>query len=833
VIRRYLSSPPRVLLALGFTTLGALVLGMLGCYQYLHPSLPDVTTIKDIRLRVPLRVYSRDGKLIAQFGEERRIPLAFDAIPNQMINAVLAAEDDAFFQHGGVDYPGLIRATARHLMSGAKSEGGSTITMQLARGLFLSPEKSYRRKLIEIFTTFRIEQELTKQEIIALYLNKMFLGQRAYGVGAAAEVYFGKTVDQLKLPEIALIAGTFRSPSRDNPVANADFAKQRRAYVLRRMHEKEFITQDEYDIALNAPVESRLHGPAVEVEAPYVAEMARAELFNRLGTEAYTAGYEAVTTLDSRLQGAAVRASRAALIEYDQRHGYRGPAGRVTLPAGARDPEMSQALEDYSPRGGLVPALILSVDEKSAVAYTRANGRISLAWPAISWARAPLPDGGVGPQLQRAGDVLAKNDVVYVAQEVSGNWRMAQVPDVQGALVAVDPKDGAVAALTGGFDYFASNYNRAVQAKRQPGSAFKPFLYSAALEQGFTPASVINDAPLVIEDPTLEGSWRPQNVTREFRGPMRLREALVRSRNLVSIRIMNSLGPAYATQYIERFGFSKDSLPRNLSLALGTAAVSPLDMAEAYSVFANGGFKVEPYYLDRIISPDGKVIYEAQPRFACPECLQPPAANSAGTEGGGTDGAAASDAPIRAPSNDEMRWGGMTYLQEQWLAPSVISPQNDYLMTDMMSDVIRRGTATRALQLKRTDLAGKTGTTNDRRDTWFCGFNAGLVATAWVGFDQERSLGPGEEGGRTALPMWVYFMAEALKGVPEQRRPAPPGLVSMRISADTGLAARPGDPNAIFETFMAGHLPAEPQLDNALGEGQQDSEQKKEDDSLF
>jgi penicillin-binding protein 1A len=311
---------------------------------------------------------------------------------------------------------------------------------------------------------------------------------------------------------------------------------------------------------------------------------------------------------------------------------------------------------------------------------------------------------------------------------------------------------------------------------------------------------------------------------------MRLREALVRSRNLVSIRVMNALGPAYATQYIERFGFSKDSLPRNLSLALGTASVSPLEMARAYAVFANGGFKVEPYYLDRIISPDGKSLYEAQPRFACPECLQSP---NASTSSGETFGEGGSDAPIRAPSTDEMRWGGLTYLQEQWLAPAVISPQNDYLMTDMMSDVIRRGTATRALQLKRGDLAGKTGTTNDRRDTWFCGFNAGLVAAAWVGFDQERSLGPGEEGGRTALPMWVYFMAEALKGVPEQRRPAPPGLVSMRISADTGLAARPGEPNAIFETFMAGHLPAEPQLDSTLGESQEGADDKKEDDSLF
>lgn len=824
-MRHYLSSPPRVLIAVAILAIGSLTLGLLGAYQYLRPALPDVTSIKDIRLRVPLRVYTRDGKLIAQFGEERRIPLAFDAIPGQLVNAVLAAEDDNFFQHGGVDYPGLARAIVRHLVSGEKAEGGSTITMQLARGIFLSPEKSYRRKLLEIFTTLRIEQELSKQEILALYLNKMFLGQRAYGVGAAAEVYFGKTVDQLTLPEVALIAGTFRLPSRDNPVANPELARQRRSYVLRRMREKEFITHDEQEIATNAPVESKLHGPAVEVEAPYVAEMVRVELFNRLGAEAYTAGYEAVTTIDSRLQDAAVRALRAALLEYDQRHGYRGPAGRAALPTNAREEQWSRALEEYSPRVGLVPALIVSVDEKSAVAFSRAHGRINLGWPAISWARAPLPDGSVGPPLQRASDVLAPNDVVYVAQEVSGNWRMVQVPEVQGAFVAVDPQDGAVSALSGGFDYFASNYNRAVQAKRQPGSAFKPFLYSAALEQGFTPASIINDAPLVIEDPTLEGSWRPQNVTREFRGPMRLREALVRSRNLVSIRLMNALGPAYATRYIERFGFPENTLPRNLSLALGTAQVSPLEMAGAYAVFANGGLRVEPYFLQRIIGPDGEVAFEAEPRIACAECVKKgiESAESAGT-----------DAPIRVTASDETRWGGRTYLQVERLAPPVISPQNTYLMTDMMSDVIRRGTAVRAKQLKREDLAGKTGTTNDRRDAWFCGFNARLVATAWMGFDQERSLGPGEEGGRTALPMWVYFMAEALQGVPEQRLPAPPGLVSMRISADTGLAAGPSEPNAIFETFMAGHLPAEPALDGVLPIGDDASRTDTEgEESLF
>lgn len=824
--RRYLPAPLRFALGAFIMLSGAAVLGLLGAYQYLRPGLPDVTAIKDIRLQVPMRVYSRDGRLIAQFGEQRRVPLAFEALPNQLVNAVLAAEDDRFFQHGGVDYPGLIRATANHLLSGERGQGGGTITMQLARGVFLSPEKSYRRKLLEIFTAFRIENELSKQEILALYLNKMFLGQRAYGVGAAAEVYFGKTVDELTLPEIALIAGTFRLPSRDNPVASSDLARQRRAYVLRRMREKEFITQDEYDIALNAPIESKLHGPAVEVEAPYVAEMVRADLVNRLGPDAYTAGYEVTTTIDSRLQSAAVRALRAALFEYDQRHGYRGPLARVALESNAREKEWLAAIAEYPHRGGASPALVLSTKDKSGVVFSTGPGRINLEWSGLSWAREPLPDGGVGPALQRADEVLTPGDVVYVAQETSGSWRMVQIPDAQGAFVAMDPQDGGLVALSGGFDYFSSNFNRAVQAKRQPGSAFKPFLYSAALEQGFTPASIINDAPLVIDDPTLEASWRPQNDSREFRGPMRLREALVRSRNLVSIRIMSALGPAFATQYIQRFGFQENTLPRNLTLALGTAQVSPLDMASAYAVFANGGFLVEPYYIQRVVASDGTVVEEARPRFVCAECVQ-----SAQMEGGAGN---LLDAPIRAEASDETRWGGATYLKEDVIAPRVISAQNEFLMTDMMSDVVRRGTAARAAQLNRTDLAGKTGTTNDRRDAWFCGYNSQLVATAWVGFDHERSLGPGEQGSRTALPMWIYFMSEALQGAPEQRRPPPPGIVSMRVSADTGLAARPGEEHAIFENFMAGHLPPEATDDGApLGIDGESPTEEDPDESLF
>jgi penicillin-binding protein 1A len=814
-MRRYLSSPFRLVLAIMLSLFGTAVLGILSCYQYLQPSLPDVASIRDIRLQVPLRVYSRDGKLLAQFGEQRRIPLPLEAIPQQLVNAVLSAEDDRFFYHGGVDYPGLARAVIKNFLSGNKGEGASTITMQLTRGIFLSPAKNYRRKLQEIFLTLRIEREFSKQEILTLYLNKMFLGQRSYGVGAAAEVYFGKSMDQLTVPEMALIAGTFRLPSRDNPVANADLAKSRRAYVLRRMRENGFITADEYQAGLNAPVESKLHGPAVEVEAPYVAEMVRADMFERFGTDAYTTGYDVITTVDSRLQNAAVRSVRAALLEYDQRHGYRGPLAKaVKLPPGAREAQWSEALDAYPERGGaLEPALVIKVEERSAVAWTRSRGRVNLAWPALSWARPPLPDGNVGPALQRAADAIDVNDVIYVTQERNGDWRLVQVPEAQGAFVAMDPQDGGISALVGGFDYFGSNFNRAVQARRQPGSAFKPFVYSAALERGFTPATVINDAPLVIEDAALERDYRPQNDSKDFRGPMRLREALYRSRNLVSIRVMNSIGPGYATKFIERFGFAENSLPRELSLALGSAQVSPLQMASAYAVFANGGFRTTPYFVQRIATADGKAVYEAQPQFACNDCRPAAAPGEATqmTEGGAvkTD-AQAPAGVVPVTTGDQARWGDRSYLQDRMLAPEAISAHNDFLITDMMSDVVKRGTAARALALKRGDIAGKTGTSNDRRDAWFVGFNPNLVGAAWVGFDQERNLGPGEQGGRTALPMWIYFMAEALQGTPEVRLPLPPGLVTMRVSADTGLAARSGDANGIFEMFMPGHLPPDP-----------------------
>jgi len=821
-MKPYLFSPLRLTAACAVLLIGAGWLAIAGAHQYLEPDLPDVAALSDVRLQVPLRVYSRDGRLIAQIGEQRRIPLNYDQFPSLLINAVLAAEDDQFFSHSGVDYPGLARSTINHLLSGDRSQGGGTITMQLTRGVFLSPEKTYRRKLSEIFLTLRIERQFSKQEILSLYLNKMFLGQRAYGVGAAAEVYFGKTVDKLDISEVAIIAGTFRSPSRDNPASNPDLTRVRRAYVLRRMYEKNFITEAERDTASLAPIQSKLHGPAAEVEAPYAAEMVRVEMLARFGERAYTDGYRVVTTVDSQHQQAAVNAVRLGLIEYDRRHGYRGPIAQLAITAKTTDADLKAALVNYPERGELDPAIVVTVTKDHIDAITREGGRIKISFANMRWARPALADGNTGKAPEQPGDIVTAGDVVYVGQDTARNWHFVQPPEAQSAFVGLDPQDGAISALVGGFDYYVSNYNRAVQAKRQPGSSFKPLLYSAALEHGYTPATIINDSPIVFDDASLEGTWRPQNNSREFLGPMRLREALVRSRNLVSIRIMNDIGTAYATAHMQRFGFSTDELPQNLSLSLGTTQVSPLSMARAYAVFANGGYLVDPYFIDRIEDPNGKVLYNAKPKLACRDCELPQTTieNSAD-----------------ASATDLARWGSNRYLskagKDDPLAPSVLSPQNVYLMTDIMADVVRRGTATRALELKRYDIAGKTGTSQDKRDAWFCGFNADLVGVAWVGFDQERSLGPREEGGATALPVWIKFMAQALKGQPEHRLPQPSGLVSMRVSTVTGKPARPGDPNTILEMFMADHVPssdAGSEPDHATDELNPGD---KPDDSLF
>lgn len=820
--------------ALTLTMLGGLA--VLGSYYYVLPSLPDVETLREVKLELPLRVYSRDGRLLGQFGERRRTPVSSEAIPEQVVQAFLAAEDDRFFEHPGVDYQGIVRAGINLLLTGERRQGGSTITMQVARNFYLDREKLYSRKLREIFLALRIERELEKHEILTLYLNKIFLGHRAYGVGAAAEVYFGKPLEELDLAEIATIAGIPQAPSVANPVSNPERAKARRAYVLRRMRELQFIDEDAYQEALSVPMESKEHGPKVEVRADYLAEMVRAEMLRRYGPEVYTAGYAVTTTIDSRLQQYATVALRRALLEYDRRHGYRGPLAALAWPPESEDVDWLGILDDYREFGGLTLGLVVETQDQTAAVLTREHGLVEIPWEGMSWAKRFVDENVQGPAPESAADIMAPGHVIYLSQAADATWRLAQTPAVQGALVALDPLDGAVVALEGGFDYSASKYNRAVQAKRQPGSSFKPFVYSAALEQGLTPATIINDAPVVYEDDLLENVWRPENYTRRFSGPTRLREALVKSLNLVSVRILEKVGISFALRYLRRFGFERSSLPADLSLALGSAAVTPMQMAAGYSVFANGGHRTPPYHIQRIEGADGEVLFEANPQLACDDCnLKSPTSSHPEEETLQLiDLSSLPERITEGPLYTLARNGDvMDKFERGPIAPLAISRQNAYIIVDMMRDVIQRGTGRRALELGRTDLSGKTGTTNDRRDAWFSGFNRSLVATAWVGFDQENSLGRQEEGGKTALPMWMYFMAEALQGVPERTLPAPPGLVTVKISPESGLLARANDHNAIFEIFLEGQVP---EMDRVRPQGiffEEAGAEESEEESLF
>jgi penicillin-binding protein 1A len=798
VKQRYLRTAFVIIIAMLFTA-GVIFYAALSSYVYLAPTLPDVEALRDVKLQVPLRVYSRDNRLIAQIGEYRRIPVAYDDIPDQVVQAFLAAEDDGFFRHHGVDYPGLLRATLANLVSGQRSQGGGTITMQLARNIFFTPERTWRRKLSEIFLSFQIEGDFSKQEILTLYLNKIFLGQRAYGVAAAAEVYFGKSLDALTLAETATIAGLPQAPSRDNPVASADRAKLRRAYVLRRMRETGVIDTSDFDSALASPMIAELHGPAAEIEAPYVAEMARADAFHRFGDSIYTAGYKVITTIDSRLQRAANGALRVGLIEYDRRHGYRGPLAQAEIRRGQTASEIAALLEAHPSINALQPAVVVEVAQRGARVVLADASSAQLDWVGLAWARL-AGDTSPGPEPKTAGEVLKPGDIVYVVR--TGNTvQLAQAPAAQGALVAVDPHDGAIVALNGGFDFFVSKFNRASQARRQPGSAFKPFIYSAALERGFTAASVVLDAPVVFDDDATEDVWRPENSTQQFYGPTRLREALVRSRNLVSVRVMRTMGIPYTVDYLTHFGFDREELPGDLTLALGSLQLTPAELAAGFATFANGGFVVKPYYIERIEDAAGTSVYEARPLIVCRECAPSVAPATSAPEiqqVALTEPGAAAAAP---------RFAGRTYLAAEQIAPRAISEQNAFLLADMMREVITRGTARRAQVLGRTDIAGKTGTTNDHHDAWFCGFNANLVTSVWVGFDEEASLGAGEEGGRTAVPIWTQFMREALRNTPQAPIPTPEGLVTVKISPQTGLLASADDPSAVFETFMPDHLP--------------------------
>ncbi len=787
-------------------------------YVYLQPSLPTSEQMRHVALKVPLRIYTSTGDLIAQIGAEQRTPVRYDQIPPIVRDAFLAAEDHRFFHESGISLLAIARAAVVDLIAGKKVQGGSTITMQAARNVFLTLDKTFRRKLQESFVTYQMDHDFTKQEIFQLYLNVIFFGQRSYGIAAAAQTYFGKSLGELTVAQAATLAGMPQAPSLYNPIIHPHLAAARRSYVLQRMLDLGYINAATAEAANKAPVGASPHAPRIAVNAPYVAEMVREQMDQWYGPAAETAGYRVYTTIDGRLQSLANRAVQLGLIEYDRRHGWRGPIGRTVLAADATPAQLAQLVDEYTPVGMLSPAVVVKLGTQNAQVYVRSHGFADIEWNGLSWARKALGENALGPAPKAAADVLARGDVVYVVADNSGHAQLAQVPQAQSALVALDPNDGSIAALVGGFDYYANKFNRATQAERLPGSGFKPIYYSAALHKGFTPATTLLNAPLVVGGEGLEATWRPENDSGAFGGPIRLRVALAHSLNLVSIRLMRDLGTQYVSHWASRFGFDPKTMPQNLTLALGTLPVTPLQMATAYSVFANGGFKVTPYFIDRVENASDKIVWQSTPRIACVLCGQPASLSDLKPE--------PTPAAFLAEASD-LR-GGEGPLPPDRLAPRVISPQNDYLMNSMLKDVIKFGTGVRALALNRSDIAGKTGTTNDYRDAWFNGYAPELEATVWVGYDDNRSLGYDEEGAHVALPIWMHFMRYALEGVPQWQRPMPPGIVRLRISPRTGALVSDENPDGISEVFMANHLPTA-----APGVGGAQGTQTQSGDSIF
>ena len=846
----------RALIAI--TTLGvlgsiAVVAGTIGAWHYVEPDLPAAETIQDIPLQVPLRIFSRDGRLISEIGERRRIPIDYEQVPPHVVNAFVAAEDQRFFVHPGVDYRGVLRALFRAARTGdASGGGGSTLTQQLARDYFLTREQTVGRKLTEAFLAWKIEQEFSKEQIMALFLNKMFFGQRAYGIAASAQVFFNKDLAEINIAEAATLAGVLPAPSRYNPVSSARNAEVRRGYVLGRMLALDYIDQAQYEEAMAFPMESRSYGAAIELNAPYVAEMVRTEMKKRYGDAYSIDGYQVVTSLDSRMQEGANYALRNGLLGFTRRRGYHGAHDAVELsdallatPFSEWPAEITEPLREYAP-GGLSLAIVTAVHENNTANIVFRDGETAvLPWGGMSWAKPFIDRETSGPEPESAADVVTAGDVIYVMPTANGSWALAQVPEAQGAVVSMDPFDGAITALTGGFDYTVTKFNRVTQAYRQPGSAFKPFIYSAALEHGSTVATVVDDSPVVIRSSELEKDWRPINYSGRFYGPTRMREALVRSMNLVSVRLL--LRHTYvgnAVRHIANFGFGDAALIRNGSLALGGGATSPLDMVQGYSVIANGGHAVKPYVIDAIFGPDGELLYQAEPAIVCEECKRD------------------DDAPASPPESvSDTEFDEEAYLEQMAdvvlsyrpdandapelfdginLAQQTVSAQNTYLVQDMMRDVVFRGTGRRALTLGRRDLSGKTGTSNDRRDAWFGGFNADIAAITWIGYDDDLPLGPGEEGSRTALPVWIDFARIALDGAPDNTMPMPEGIVSQRIDRQTGCPARAGQINTMFEVFREGQVPQCDQLDNtpdlfndAGGTDPEPEPEEEEEESLF
>jgi len=744
---RLLSLP----MALAINGLLFAVIGAFALYAWVAPGLPSQEELASVQLQQPLRVYTSDGLLIGEFGAERREPIKFEETPPLLIKAFLAAEDSRFFEHPGIDVQGLARAALSLLQTGEPRQGGSTITMQVARNFFLSPEKTFRRKLTELLLAMRIETELTKEQIFELYENKIFFGHRAYGISAAARVYYDKGVHDLTLAQMAMLAGVPQAPSVNNPVSRPKRALARRDYVLGRMYALGYVSEAAYRQALESPDDARLTSPKVELDAPYVAELARRDLFERYGEAAYTSGYRVTTTVSTARQQMARQALRVALSEYDERHGYRGAETKIKGSGAMTAAELEDLLEDYPPVDDLLAGVVTAVKADKAIVHLADGSDAELTFAGAKWARPNLgAPNRLGKAPRKLADVVAVGDLVRLRRdpEVEGtSWRLAQLPAVEGALVALSPADGAVQALIGGFDYGRSQFNRAVDARRQPGSSFKPFVYAAALERGWTPASILQDSPVELRD----GSgklWRPKNFDGKYLGDFTL-------------------------NFMTRFGLELDQLPHGLSLVLGSASASPLQMAAAYARFANGGYRIEPYVIERVQDAAGETLFEARPPVACVDCFTPV------RQDGPTS---ATVSPLDRPA-----------------AERVLDPRLAFQMQSLLSDVIREGTGRRARSLERTDLAGKTGTTNDSRDSWFCGFQKNLVTVSWMGFDDNSPLGAKETGGSAALTMWMEFMKAALAEEPEALPKEPPGLVHVLVNKRTGHLTHADDPEAFME----------------------------------
>lgn len=721
----------------------------------IYPTLPSLEVLTDYQPKIPLRVFSADGKLIGEFGEERRAVVAIENVPKPMIAAILAAEDDRFYQHGGVDYVGVARAALSNFVSGGVKQGASTITMQVARNFFLSKEKTLTRKFNEMLLAFKIEHSLTKNQILQLYINQIYLGQRAYGFAAASQTYFGKPLEKLTLAEYATLAGLPKAPSRYNPIANPKRSKQRQQYVLGRMRALGLITDAQFAEADKQPLVVKKDANEYAVRADYLAEMARQFIFERYKEDAYTKGIRVYTTLSTGDQEAAFAALRRGVQQYDRRHGYRGPEGFVDLPADVSDEDLEDALQDVAESDDIYPAVVVEAGPRHVKAYLKGGEMLDIAEDGLKFVSRMLGDKASPNQRIRRGAIIR------MQKDEKNRWQITQLPAAEAALVSVDPRDGAIRALVGGFDFGRSQYNHVTQALRQPGSSFKPFIYSAALEKGFTPATIINDAPLTFTAAqTGSEPWEPKNYDGKFDGPMRMRMGLVKSKNLVSVRILQAIGPQYAQDYITRFGFDPKLHPPYLTMALGAGNATPLQMVAAYSVFANGGYRVVPYFIERVEDARGNVLLQAKPQQAA--------------QG----------------------------------AERVIDARNAFIMTSMMQDVVKMGTGARAMKLGRSDLAGKTGTSNDFVDAWFCGFDADLVAVAWIGFDNPHTRGRNETGAAAALPIWMDYMGTALKGVPEQPLVPPEGVVAVRIDPDTGLRVAEGQ-RGITDYFYQEFLPPE------------------------